>query len=61
MYDLDRGQDRKDIFKAMLIAYKTEVDPKIVDKLLYLHHGAGITLNTHFLFDISKLLKDGLL
>jgi hypothetical protein len=45
----------------MLIAYKTEVDPKIIDKLTHLHHGAGISLNTHFLHDIANLLKHGLL
>jgi hemerythrin len=49
IYNLDQGQDRKDIFRAMLIAYKTEVDPLIIDKLYHLHHIEGITLNTHFL------------
>jgi hypothetical protein len=61
MYDLDSSQDRKDIFKAMLIAYKTEVDPKVLEKLQYLQHGAGISFNVHFLQDIATLIKHGLL
>jgi hypothetical protein len=61
MYDLNSRQDCRDVYKAMLIAYKTQVDSKVIDKLYHLHHQAGITLNTHFLHDMANLIKHGLL
>jgi hypothetical protein len=61
MYNLDNRGDCRDVYKAMLIAYKSQVDPKIVDKLYHLHHQAGITLNTHFLHDVANLIKHGLI
>jgi hypothetical protein len=61
LYDLNNKGDCKEIFYAMLKAYKTQVDPKIVEKLEHLHYNAGITLNTRFLQDIANLIKQGLL
>jgi hypothetical protein len=60
LYNLDRGEDRQAIYKAMLIAFKNQVDPQIHRKLEYLQ-GMGIGFNTHFLHDVANLIKHGFL
>lgn len=60
LYHLDRTQDRRDIYRAMLIAYKETVDPKIVEKLQYLN-GITFTLSPRFLEDVARYLRTGLL
>ena len=60
LYNLDKTQDCRDIYKAMLVAYKETVDVKIAEKLYHLH-GSGITLTPQFIQDIANILKHGIL
>jgi hypothetical protein len=59
IYKLDRKQHCMDVYKAMLLAYKNNVDPEVLSKLSYLHNEAGIVMNKHFLMHIATLMKTG--
>jgi len=61
LYNLDRPQDFKDIYRAMLRSYKETVDDKLVDKIHHLHHTAGIKFSPHFLYEVASMIKHGLL
>lgn len=59
LYNMDKTGDCRDIYNAMLLAYKNTVDPQVISKINYLHHEAGITMNKHFLMHIATLMKTG--
>jgi hypothetical protein len=61
VYDLDQRGDCQQIYKAMLIAYKENVDANIIKKLHYLNKDIDIEFNVHFLHYTAKWIKDGLL
>jgi hypothetical protein len=58
MYDLNKTQDRKDIFTAMLKAYY-EVDPKFVQKLEYYHRSMNLDIDKLFLQCLAQVIKEG--
>lgn len=60
IYHLDKTQDRRDLFRAMLIAYKETVDPKISEKLQYLN-GIKFTLSRQFFEDMALFIKSNLI
>jgi len=58
MYDLNKSQDFKNLYKAMIFAGK-EIDSQLITKLQYLHYH-GVTLNGNFLSLMTELIKHGL-
>jgi hypothetical protein len=61
LYDLNKRGDCEAISKAMMVAYKDTVDPKIIEKLQHLQHTANITFNSKFLEDLASMIKHGII
>jgi hypothetical protein len=57
LYNLDRPQDRRDVSKSMILAYRETVDPYIIQKLQHLHYNVGVALNPHFINEVVNYIK----
>lgn len=57
LYDLNKRGDCREVTIAMLEAYKTTVDPQIINKIKQLHFEDKIIFNKRLIEDISTLLK----
>jgi hypothetical protein len=60
VYNLDSIADRKTVFNAMLTAYHKEVDSQILKKLQHYNQGTGISLSSHFVQTIERLINHGI-
>ena len=60
LYDLNKRGDCQETTKALLLAYKDTVDPKIIEKLQHLKN-TNLTFNAKFLEDMLSMIKKGLL
>jgi hypothetical protein len=58
-YDPNKIGDRKEIFRAMLRAYR-EVDNDLTKKIMHMVNETGITIDNDFLTIFAKLIKETL-